>query len=80
MHRRITRKFILAVVTTLAGIIVAVVAYSLIGIYVNTSNVRIYDEFPEEFFCYPTNPEEQLSCNVRNNAPMTLPFINPFYG
>ena len=52
----------------------------LIGIYVNTSNVRIYDEFPEEVFCYPSNPEEKLSCNIRNNAPMTLPYINPIYG
>lgn len=76
MYRSVAKKFIMAAVVVLAGILV----YSLIGIYVNTSNIRIYDEFPEEFFCYPPNPEEELSCNIRNNAPMTPPFINPFYG
>lgn len=75
MYRRVTNKFIYAAVAVLAGISV----YTVIGIYVNNSNVRIYDRFPEEFSCYPSNGEVKLSCQIRNNAPMSLPFINPFY-
>jgi len=75
MFRSIGRKFVLVVV----GIIATISVYVIIGICVNAQAVVIYDAFPEEFYCYPQNPNEGLSCSIRNNAPISLPFINPFY-
>jgi len=69
----------MATISALAGIIVAVAAYPIIGIAMYASSVLIYDKFPEEFRGYPPDPEEKLLVRVQNNAPMSLPLINPFY-
>jgi hypothetical protein len=42
--------------------------------------VKIYDSFPSEFTLSQSDQEQKLTCSVYNNAPLTLPFINPFYG
>jgi len=66
-------------IAAVIGILVGVIIYSLVGIFSYASNTIIYDEFPEEFYCQPSNPEETLTIRVRNNAPLTFPFLNPFY-
>jgi hypothetical protein len=60
-------------------ILVAVLVYVLLGTLVNASSIRIYDQFPSEITVSVSNPEQQLSCSIQNNAPMTFPFINAFY-
>ena len=61
-------------------IAVGIVLYSVIGVYVNVSSVSIHDEFPDHFRIYTPVPEQTLTVRVYNNAPMTLPYMNPFYG
>lgn len=67
------------VITVVVSFFVALLVYILIGSAVNAWFIRIYDAFPEDFVCYPSDPEKKLDCNINNNAPLTLPYINPFY-
>jgi len=60
-------------------VIVGILIYALVGGFANATNVRIYDEFPNKFTVDSSSPEQILHCSIRNNAPLTLPFINPFY-
>jgi len=66
-------------IATLITIIVGIIIYSVIGILTYAGNTVIYDKFPEEFYCYPPDHEQILTVRVRNNAPLTFPFLNPFY-
>lgn len=79
MLKRIAKRIGTKVILTLVGLITVVAVYSVIGIYVNLKGVRIYDEFPEEFILRELDSEQELSCSIKNNAPLSLPFINPFY-
>jgi len=71
----LTKKVILVIVSILTGILF----YTAIGIWINIVSVRIYDEFPEWFTIYPPISEIELKCSIYNNAPLTFPYINPFY-
>lgn len=79
MIKRISKRIGMKVVFTLAVIVTTVVVYSLIGVYVNITGARIYDEFPDDFILRDPSSEQELKCRINNNAPLTLPFINPFY-
>lgn len=81
MLRRARNRAVMAVIATLVGIMITLIVYTALGINVNTSAVRIYDEFSNKFFCNPSlDHEERLTCNIKNSASMSLPYINPFYG
>jgi hypothetical protein len=59
--------------------LVGILLYVIIGITVNAFSTRIYDEFSTEFEANVSDPEQMFECSINNNAPMSLPFINPFY-
>jgi hypothetical protein len=61
------------------GIVVVILVYVVLGFVVNATSIRIYDQFPSEISVSTNNPVQQLSFSINNNAPMTLPFIDPFY-
>lgn len=60
-------------------ILIGMLIYAVLGGFANSTNVRIYDEFPSEISISVDNPEQQLGFSIHNNAPMTFPFIDPFY-
>ena len=79
MIERISKRIGLKVVFTLAVIVTTIVAYSLIGVCVYITGARIYDEFPDNFILGEPSSEQELECRINNNAPLSFPFINPFY-
>lgn len=73
--REIRNKVIYSVITIVLGIMV----YSIIGVLTYCNSTAICDKFPQDFFCDAIKPEQSLTVSIRNNAPLSLPFINPFY-
>ena len=59
--------------------IIPILIYAGIETVLNASNVVIYDQFPSDLYLNPYYPWQELSCQIRNNAPLTLPLVNPFY-
>ncbi len=64
---------------TAVGLLIGILVYVAIGIIVNAVSVRVYDSFPSEFTLSQFDEEQKLTCGVYNNAPLTLPLLNPFY-
>lgn len=79
MIERISKRIGMKVAITVVVILTTIGVYSLIGVLVNITNMRIYDEFPDDFILREINSEQELKCRINNNSPWTLPFINPFY-
>jgi len=61
-------------VSIVAGVVISLLIYVFAGIYVSANSVRIHAQFPGHFYS-----GELLSCEIRNNAPLKFPFVNPFY-
>jgi len=74
-RERVRDILIKATIPILIGILIYIIA----GILANVSTIRIYDEFPEMFVLGEIQSKQSLTCDIRNNAPLTVPLINPFY-
>lgn len=68
-----------AIIPVVIGLVVGIAGYSVLGVFSYSNNTVIYDEFPEQFFYNPVNPDPEFRLRVHDNSPWSFPFINPFY-
>lgn len=70
-----------ALITVVVTILVTILIYSIVGFVVNLTYVRIYDQsqMPDSYLYEPSGSDYPLMITIDNEAPLTLPLINPFY-
>jgi hypothetical protein len=68
-----------ALITVVVTILVTILFYLLIGFVVNLRYMAIYDQMPTGFQYEPSSPDYPLFVQIDNDAPLTLPLVNPAY-
>jgi hypothetical protein len=61
------------------SILVTFFVYSLVGIFFNALNTRIYDSTPTQFYWDSLTPDYTLNVQINNNNPLPIPYFASFY-